>query len=66
MSQSASFTNFRSIPAISHLDLFDLRPKRWEKYLKMSNRFTADLGFLRKKVVLSVYYLKNYFKYNNK
>ena len=35
MPQSATFTPFRSpTPAISHFDLFDLRPEKCEKCLK--------------------------------
>ena len=40
-------------PAISHFDLFGLRPENYEKYLKISNRFITDLVVLRKEVVSS-------------
>ena len=54
MLQSATFTPFRTpIPAISHFDLFGLRPENCEKCLKISNRFIIDSVFLRKKVVSS-------------
>ena len=48
--QSATFTSFRApIPAISHVDLFDLRPENYEKCLKISNRFKTDSVFFLKK-----------------
>ena len=50
--QSATFTPFRTpMAAISHFDLFGLRPENCEKCLKISNRFIIDSVFLRKKVV---------------
>ena len=50
--QSATFTPFRTpIPAISHFDLFGLRPENREKRSKISNKFIIDSVFLRKKVV---------------
>ena len=52
--QIATFTPFRTpIPAISHFDLFGLRPENCEKCLKISNRFITDSIFLRKKIVSS-------------
>ena len=52
--ESATLTPFRTpIPAISHFDLFGLRPETCEKCLKISNRFVTDSIFLRKKVVSS-------------
>ena len=42
--QSATFTPFITpMSAISHFDLFGLRPENCEKCLKISNRFIADL-----------------------
>ena len=54
MPQSATVTHFRKpIQAISHFDLFGLRPAKREKCLSISNRFITDSVFLKKLVVPS-------------
>ena len=71
MPQSTTFIPFRTpIPAISHFDLFGLRPENCEKCLNICSRFITDLLFLRKKVVSSAlavrikFLLKNFKTFN--